>query len=115
MEASEGLPGSVRRKRLWLWVPSMKHHWRVGHIMQQTRKLRVTSHQHPDRRNCVENMTAGILAEVRQHGGRAGSSSSGNHCSTSAIQPLAVLAGEEQALRSCILHPAPPGPVTSLV
>jgi len=59
-------------------------------------------------------MTAGILAEVRQWRGQAGSSSSGNHYSTSAIKPLTTLAGEEQARGSHLLHPAPSGPVASL-
>lgn len=106
--------GEKGEERLWFWVPSTKHHWRIGRLVLQTRKLRVASHWHPDRRNRVENMTAGILAEVRQRGGQAGSSSSGNHCSVSATQPLATLAGGEQALGSRLLYPTPPGPVAAL-
>lgn len=96
--ASEGLPGLVRRMRKGsgFGYPATKHHRRVGWLVLQTRKLRVASHKHPDGRNPVENMTVGILAEVRQRGGQAGSSSSGNHCSMSAIQPLAAPTGGEQ-------------------
>lgn len=105
--------GEEDGESLWVWVPGTKHHRTVGRLVLQIRKLRVASHQHPDGRNWVENMTAGILAEVRQRGGQAGSLSSGNHHSTSAIQPLAALAGREQALGICDLHPAPLGPGAS--
>ena len=105
--------GEEDGERLRFWVPSTKHHQKVGRLALQTRKLRVARHRHPDGRNRVENMTAGILAEVRQRGGQAGSSSSGNHCSMLAIKPLAALAGGEEALRSHPLHPALPGPAAS--
>lgn len=56
----------------------------------KTRKHSLNSHQCPDEKDGVENMTVGIPAEIHQHallGGQAGYSSSGKHFVVLAIQP----------------------------
>lgn len=77
----------------------MKHRKRAGQLALKTGKPVLNSHQRPDKKDGVEIMTGGILAEIRQHtslGGQAGSSSSGKHCFVLATQSW----------------PSPPAPIT---